>query len=142
MALNGPIVIIDDDDDDDRHLIGEMLTELHLPNAIRYFENGEAALGYLLTTTESPLLILCDINMPVMNGLELRDRIDADPYLKEKSIPFIFLSTSDEMALLKKAYAATIQGFFKKWNDFQEGIRDLQNMVSYWKRSLHPNNRK
>lgn len=139
MSLKGPIVVIEDDEDD-RHLIGEMLSELHLPNQVRYFEDGKAALEYLLSTTESPLIILCDVNMPVMNGLELRDQIDVDPYLKEKAIPFIFLSTSDEIRLLKKAYAATIQGFFRKWNDFETGTHDLKVIIDYWKRCLHPNN--
>lgn len=141
MALSGPLVVIDDDDDD-RHMIEEMLADLQLPNSVRYFEHGKVALDYLLTTRESPLLILSDINMPVMNGLELRDQIDADPYLKEKSIPFIFLSTSDDLTLIKKAYAATIQGYFKKWNDFEAGKRDLATMIDYWKSCLHPNNHK
>lgn len=138
MALTGPIVIIDDDDDD-RHMLVEMLTDLRLPNGIRYFEHGKAALEYLLTTTESPLLILSDINMPVMSGLELRDQIDADPYLKEKSIPFIFLSTSDDLGLIRKAYASNLQGYFKKWANFEAGRNDLKIMIDYWKRCLHPN---
>lgn len=139
MALTGPIVLIDDDDDD-RHLIGEMLSDLQLPNPLRHFEHGRAGLDYLRTTSESPLLILCDINMPQMSGLELRDLIDADPYLKQKAIPFIFLSTSDEKSLLKKAYASTIQGYFKKWSSFDTGKQDLAIMIEFWKRCLHPNN--
>ncbi|SEJ37715.1 Response regulator receiver domain-containing protein [Dyadobacter sp. SG02] len=139
MSLKGPIVIIDDDVDD-QDMIGAMLEELALVNPSRYFENGQAALDYLLTTPESPLLILCDINMPVMNGLELRDQIDGDPYLKKKSIPFIFLTTSDSPVLVRKAYNGTIQGYFKKCNSFQEGKGQLQLIVNYWKDCLHPNN--
>ncbi|SDF63189.1 Response regulator receiver domain-containing protein [Dyadobacter soli] len=141
MALNGPIVIIDDDDDD-RHMIYELLDDLKVTNPVRYFEHGGAAMDYLQTTSESPLLILCDVNMPVMTGLELRDRIDQDPYLKQKSIPFIFLTTSDDLALIKKAYAATIQGYFKKCSDFDSARSDLALMIAYWKRCLHPNHHK
>lgn len=139
MSLKGPIVIIDDDIDD-RDMIGAMLEELNLINAIRDFENGQVALDYLLTTLESPLLILCDINMPIMNGLELRDQIDADPYLKKKSIPFIFLTTSDSPIQVRQAYNGTIQGYFKKCNSFQEGKDHLELVINYWKLCLHPNN--
>ncbi|GGH21175.1 response regulator [Dyadobacter endophyticus] len=139
MSLIGPIVIIDDDVDD-RDMIGAMLDELAIINPCRYFENGQAALDYLLNTAESPLLILCDINMPVMNGLELRDQIDADPYLKKKSIPFIFLTTSDSPILVRRAYSGNIQGYFKKFHSFQEGRDRLRLIINYWKYCLHPNN--
>lgn len=139
MSLRGPIIIIDDDEDD-REMIGAMLDELGLPNAIRYFENGSPALDYLLTTTESPLLILSDINMPMMNGLELRNNIDANPYLRRKSIPFIFLTTSDSHTLVLEAYNGTIQGYFKKCNNFEEGKTHLDLIITYWRLCLHPNN--
>lgn len=139
MSLIGPIVIIDDDVDD-RDMIGAMLDELAIINPCRHFENGQAALDYLLNTAESPLLILCDINMPVMNRLELRDQIDADPYLKKKSIPFIFLTTSDSPILVSRAYSSNIQGYFKKFNSFQEGRDRLRLIINYWKYCLHPNN--
>jgi CheY-like chemotaxis protein len=50
-------------------------------------------LTYLVATAETPLLILCDSQMPVMNGFQLRDEIDLDDSLRAKAIPFIFLST-------------------------------------------------
>ncbi|MCF0075277.1 response regulator [Dyadobacter sp. CY261] len=141
MSLKGPIIVIDDDPDD-REMIEAMLQELALVNQVRFFGNGQRALDYLLTTLESPLLILCDINVPIMNGLELRDQIDADPYLKNKSIPFIFLTTSDSPTLVRQAYNGTIQGYFQKCNSFQEGKDHLQLIIGYWKLCLHPNNLK
>ena len=139
MSLTGPIILIDDDTDD-QYLMKCMLEELNLPNPLRLFPDGLQAQQYLLTTSEKPLLILCDINMPVLNGLEFRDRIDADPYLKQKAIPFLFLSTSDDRKLVKKAYAGSIQGFFKKESDFETGKNNLDLMIRYWKCCLHPNN--
>jgi len=138
MSHTGPIICIDDDADD-QLLIKFMLEDLQLPNALRLFENGRQALEYLLCTTESPFVILCDINMPVMNGLELRDQIDADPYLKNKAIPFIFLSTADSRELVLQAYSGAIQGFFKKKGHFDTGRRDLETIINYWKSCLHPN---
>ena len=70
MSLVGPILIVEDDPDD-QLLIRDILEEMALPNSLRYFPNGSEAIAYLQTTQEQPFLILCDINMPVMNGLEM-----------------------------------------------------------------------
>jgi CheY-like chemotaxis protein len=139
MSLRGPIISIDDDPDD-QYLIECMIEELDLPNELLRFENGAQAHDYLLTTEDSPLLILCDINMPVMNGLELRDHIDSNPYLKQKAIPFIFLSTSAEKKQVERAFSGNIQGYFQKKSDYATGKAELSSMIAYWKSCLHPNN--
>jgi CheY-like chemotaxis protein len=51
-----------------------------------------------------PLVVLCDVLMPGMDGFELRDRIAADPALKLKAIPFIYFSTWGNKELVDKAY--------------------------------------
>jgi len=141
MSLKGPVISIDDDADD-QYLIQSMIEELKLPNELRLFQNGLQAHDYLLTTEESPLLILCDMNMPVMNGLELRNRIEENPYLKQKAIPFIFLTTSNDLGLIRQAYEGTIQGYFQKQNNFDTGKHQLELVIQYWKCCLHPNNSK
>jgi CheY-like chemotaxis protein len=139
MSQFGPIIVIEDDDDD-QFLIKQCLLELEEKNICRCFSNGQQAHEYLLKTEEQPFLILCDMNMPVMNGLELRERIETDPYLKNKAIPFIFLSTSDNEALVRKAYKGTIQGFYKKAEGFQELRESIRLIIAYWRLCLHPNN--
>ena len=139
MSVKGPIIYIDDDADD-QFLIQRMIEDLKLPNKLRLFDDGLQAHEYLLTTQESPLLILCDMNMPLMNGLELRGRIDSNPYLKRKAIPFIFTSTSGDKAHVEQAYQGTIQGYVKKHNNFEIGKQQLHLIIQYWKCCLHPNN--
>ena len=139
MSLNGPIVLIEDDEDD-QYLIRTILKDLDVKNEVRLFENGEQALQYLLVTSEKPFIIICDINMPLMNGLELRDYIDQDPQLKKKSIPFIFLSTSANKHLINKAFSSTIQGFYKKEHDYEAFKNHVHLILNYWKECLHPNN--
>lgn len=138
MSLTGPIVVIDDDFDD-QFMIQQMLEELNIVNDLRLFENGKQAHDYLLVTQESPLLIFCDVNMPIMNGLELREHIDSNPYLKEKSIPFIFFTTTKNRSVIEQAYKGTIQGFFIKPIHFELGKAVFQNIIEYWKMCLHPN---
>ncbi|WP_149240399.1 response regulator [Dyadobacter sp. 32] len=138
MSAKGPIILIDDDEDD-QFLIKNVLEELEVPNKLIIFQNGLEALHYLQHTADQPFLIFCDVNMPVMNGLELRDRIEQNEYLKQKAIPFVFVSTSGASEIVKIAYTATIQGFFKKETNFKEFTRQFKLIIEYWQCCLHPN---
>ena len=138
MSIRGPIISIEDDADD-QFLIKSVVEELDIPNELLFFSNGVEALLYLETTRDQPFLIICDINMPVMNGLELRERIDKNEYLRKKSIPFVFLSTADNPLIIETAYESTIQGFFKKENSFEELKARIRVMYDYWASCLHPN---
>ena len=77
MNKNGPIVIIEDDPDD-QILLAEVLKELDYPNKIIFFSDGEKALEYLIDSGDNPFLILSDINMPKLNGFQLRDKVALD----------------------------------------------------------------
>ncbi|MEZ0487328.1 response regulator [Fibrella aquatica] len=134
-----PIILIEDDEDD-QFLLHRLLKELDVQNNIRYFANGQQALDYLTVTDEQPFIILCDMNMPVMSGLELRLRIDEDDALRKKAIPFIFLTTDASQQLVKGAYEATIQGFFKKEGGYSEAKEQLRWIIGYWSHCIHPNN--
>ena len=139
MSKKGPYVLVEDDEDD-QFLIGKALKAVGLPNELRIFSNGQLALDYLKTTTEQPFLILSDVNMPLMNGLEFREHINQDEYLRKKSIPFVFLTTAASAKSIEIAYHQSVQGFYKKatlYTDLQEQIRLI---VTYWQSCLHPNN--
>ena len=135
MSLKGPIILVYDDEDD-QYLIGLSLKSLQLPNELLYFGNGQEALYYLATTQEQPFLILCDVNMPIMNGSELRRQINADKVLRQKSTPFIFLTTAANTQLVQEAYDNTVQGFFKKAPDYAGLEKQLESIVVSF---LHPN---
>lgn len=138
MSLKGPIIAIEDDVDD-QFLLKTAIEELKIANKILFFENGLEALIYLQSTQEQPFLILCDINMPIMNGLELREQIDSNEYLKKKSIPFVFLSTADNPNIIEAAYHSRIQGFYKKLSNFIDYKKQIGIIVDYWEHCLHPN---
>ena len=132
-----PIVIIDDDLDD-RELLGDLSKELRGDHEIRYFVNGVEAAKYLETTSEQPFIILCDVNMPMMNGLELLAHIQNTPHLRRKSIPFIFLSTSGDKRYVDKAYDLGAEGFFQKPSEMAELRKILKLAFVFWAKSLHP----
>lgn len=135
----GPIIIAEDDPDD-QDLLKEVLESFNLPNPLLFFADGVQALEYLRSTSEQPFVIICDINMPKMNGLSLRGEIEKDESLKRKSIPFIFVSTDVSVKTVCDAYDMTVQGFFKK-SDTVQGIREmLRIIIEYWGLCKHPNN--
>lgn len=137
MPGKGPILLIDDDTDD-QEIIAEVLLSLQVPNPLAVFKNGQEALDYLKTTSDKPFLILCDINMPIMDGLQFRAAIENDSFLRNKSIPFIFLSTTNNPSAVRQAYDLTIQGFFQKRNTLQELGNNLKMIIDYWSACLRP----
>src|SRR5205085_6786581 len=137
MSHKLPIVIIDDGPDD-RELLGEIAIDLRRDHELRYFVDGVDALKYLETTDEQPFIILCDVNMPKMNGMELLKEIQRTPYLKQKSIPFIFLSTSGDIRFVTMAYELSAQGFFQKPSEIGELKSILRLTFDFWAKCLHP----
>jgi CheY-like chemotaxis protein len=138
MSQAGPIVIVEDDPDD-QQMIGEAIKEIGIRNTIRFFDRGHDAFNYLKTDVQ-PFIILSDINLPEMNGVDFKRKIDSDPQLRSKSIPFVFFSTSAEKKAVDTAYKEmTVQGFFLKSNRYQE-LKDLVKVImEYWKLCKHPN---
>ena len=139
MIKNGNILIIEDDADD-KEILEDVIVSLGNTNKIVWKTNGEEALSYLCTSNEKMLIIFCDVNMPIMNGLELKRLIDADPVLRKKSIPFVFYSTAATENAIEEAYTTlSIQGFFKKENDFHKTKAIINTVLEYWKNCIHPN---
>ena len=97
-------------------------------------------MNYLISTEDSVFIIFCDINLPGQNGLDFKKNIDANPELRNKSIPFVFFSTSANQHDVNKAYREmTIQGFFKKPSGYKNLKSILSNIFSYWQNCKHPN---
>lgn len=139
MSKSGPIILFEDDQDD-REFMERIFSEIGIDNERIYLKNATEALDYLAHTTKSIFLILCDVNLPGMNGLELKSEIDKNPYLRLKSIPFVFYSTSIRQEQVIEAYAElTVQGFFKKENDLAATKSAITTILAYWKLCKHPN---
>jgi CheY-like chemotaxis protein len=139
MSKAGPIIIVEDDPDD-QEMIERILSGMKVENERKYFSDGEDVLAYLRVTADSPFIIICDINMPIMNGIRLKEEIERDPDLKRKSIPFVYLSTSANPQQVKKAYELTVQGFFLKGQSYDALKASIRQIVDYWKICIHINN--
>ena len=115
MNKRGPIVIIEDDSDD-QDILDEIFKELNYNNQLIFFSDSMKALRYLTDTDIEPFLVLSDINMPKLNGMELREKIHNNEDLRLKSIPYLFFSTSAEQKHVIDAYSRSIQPRFCNWN--------------------------
>ena len=138
MNTKGPTIIVEHDLED-REIMQEIFTELGITNELRFFMDGGDVLQYLRKTTDKPFLILTDVNMPGINGLELREEIMKEDHLRRKSIPFVFLSTSDGSQIINKVYDLQVQGYFQKQTSFPEIKKQIKMIVDYWAHCKHPN---
>ncbi len=139
MAKSGPIIIIEDDADD-HGILKDVLKELNVENNLIWFTRGDDAFNYLQTTSDQPFLIISDVNLPGRNGIEFKRRLDADPRLRKKSIPFVFYSTYVDQQAVNIAYTEmTVQGFFQKNDSYTEIKKNIKLILDYWMTCRHPN---
>lgn len=138
MNKNGPIIVIEDDPDDQEVLV-EIFQKLGYINKIIYFQDGNDALAYLNKTDVQPFLILSDINMPKINGFELRNRVFTNEQLQTKCIPYLFFTTSANKKSVIDAYTMSVQGFFVKPNSMQALENTIRKIVEYWQECIAPN---
>ncbi len=138
MNKTGPIIVIEDDVDDRLFLI-EIFEELNFKNEIIYFEDGETALNHLIKEPIEPFIILSDINMPRLNGLELKEKIQNNENLRLKCIPYLFFTTSADQEHVIDAYSKSVQGFFVKPNNFHKLAAIIKKIVEYWQECESPN---
>jgi len=138
MNKDGPIIIIEDDEDD-RYLLDMVFKKLNYVNEIIYFFDGEAALKYLNHTSHVPFLILSDINMPKLDGFELREKLHNDAALQIKCIPYLFFSTAVSQETVIRAYSLSAQGFFIKQYSLEALEETVSAIIKYWKLCAAPN---
>ena len=137
MNRDGEIIVIEDDKED-QDLFAEIFSALNIANQVLFFSDGERALEYLQQPDIEPFLILSDINLPRLNGLELKNRVFTNTELSKKCIPYIFFTTSASKEAVINAYALSAQGFFIKPARFSELEIILSLIVNYWKRCYSP----
>jgi len=137
MDKNGPVVVIEDDEDD-REMLEEIFETLAYKNKIVFFDDGNDALEYLNKTEVIPFLILSDINMPKINGFELRNTIHTNTQLHIKCIPYLFFTTNANKQSVVDAYAMSVQGFFVKPASYQHLESTIRKIMEYWKECIAP----
>jgi CheY-like chemotaxis protein len=132
-----PIYIVDDDEED-HELLQEIWSELDIPNELVFYTEGRQLINQLKSNSAVPFIIICDLNLPRMDGFEIREILYNDPETRYKTVPFIFWSNSAVEMQIKKAYDLGAHGMFIKGSNAQEIKNTFIKIVDYWKSSLKP----
>lgn len=130
-------ILMADDDSDDRMLALEAFEENKLANQLSFVENGEELLDYLMWRKDfnaqnapRPDIILLDINMPKMNGIQALQEIKAHNELKK--IPVIMLTTSNSDEDVIKSYNLGVNSFITKPVTFDSLVGIISDFSNYW----------
>jgi CheY-like chemotaxis protein len=132
-----PILLLEDDTVD-AMTVKRALKELHVLNPLVRVANGEEALVYLRDESkEKPCVILLDLNMPKMNGIEFLKIAKADEKLRR--IPAIVLTTSKDDQDRLITFKLSIAGFVVKPVDYIKFVEAMRIVNLYWTISELPN---
>lgn len=134
---NKPILLVEDSDDDVR-LTRRALQKNNITNELVVVGDGLAALNYLRTTAEAgddeirvlPAVVLLDLKLPKMDGLEVLRQIRADPRLRRQ--PVVILTTSREDRDIVKSYDLGANSYIRKPVDFEQFTAAIRQMGLYW----------
>lgn len=130
-------ILLVEDDQVDAMTVRRALKELRVTNRLEHMENGEDALAFLRDLTKDrPCLILLDLNMPIMNGIEFLQETKTDAELK--CIPVVVLTTSDEQKDKLESFKLGIAGYMRKPVDYQQFVEIIRTIDAYWTISESP----
>ena len=134
--INTTILLVEDDAGHAR-LIEKNLRRAGLDNEIIKFENGQKVVEYLFDTNsafnvdKSTMLMLLDLNMPVMDGEQVLEKIKSN--VQTKNMPVIVLTTTDDPREVEKCYQLGCNVFICKpvdYEKFSQAIKQLGLLIN------------
>jgi len=132
------VILLVEDNPDDRELALLAFEESKIANEIVVAEDGVEALDYLFGAgdsegrelSEMPQLILLDLNLPKLDGLEVLRRIRSHD--RTKRLPVVILTSSDEERDIVMSYNLGANSYIRKPVDFAQFIEAVQHLGLYW----------
>jgi CheY-like chemotaxis protein len=135
-VTNKPILLIEDDLVD-MMSVTRALKQIHVTNKVVHRENGEDGLNYLEDeTNDKPCIILLDLNMPIMNGIEFLRAVKSDDRFRR--IPAVVLTTSDEQQDKVNSFNFGVAGYMSKPVDYWQFVEVIRSIDAYWTLSEMP----
>ncbi|MES2286256.1 MAG: response regulator [Bacteroidota bacterium] len=142
MDPNTQEILLVEDSPSDAKLTIMALKEGKITNKIVHLKDGEEALNYIFSqgpyaarTMINPILILLDLKMPKVDGIEVLRRIKADP--RTKIIPVVVFSSSQESPDIKECYALGVNSYIVKPLEFDEFSKVVTDLGLYWSLRNH-----
>jgi CheY-like chemotaxis protein len=142
MVKPGRILLVEDDPND-VELTLAALAEKNLANDVFVVSDGEEALDYLYRRKayearemDDPALMLLDLKLPKVSGMEVLERIKNNPTLK--TIPVVVLTSSQEEQDLMRSYSLGTNAYVVKPVDFQDFVEAVSELGLFWIVTNHP----
>lgn len=131
-------ILLVEDNDDDAELAVRALRQHKLANEIEHVRDGEQALAMLLGDDEAegslsiarPRLILLDLKMPKVNGIEVLRRLKTDR--RTRHIPVVVMTSSQEEQDVVQSYDLGVNSYIIKPVDFQQFTEATKTLGMYW----------
>ncbi|MBN2019473.1 MAG: response regulator [Sedimentisphaerales bacterium] len=138
MRNSRPILLLEDDNVD-AMTIQRAMNEIKVSNPLVHVANGEDGLIYLhKSDNEKPCLIMLDLNMPKMNGLEFLKIIKSNAEFRQ--IPVIVLTTSQQEQDKLESFKLSVAGYIVKPTDYKKFVEAVKTLDLYWTLSESPVN--
>ncbi len=124
-------ILLVEDNPDDAGLTIRALKKHNFANHLLHLKNGKEALDYLYDENHpSPKLILLDIKMPKVDGIEVLTRLKNDPL--KKHIPIVMLTSSKEEKDLLQSYKLGVNAFVSKPVQFEGFMKAVADVGLFW----------
>ena len=138
MIHNDKVILLVEDHPDDEELTMRALAKNNIKNEVVVARDGVQALEYLFGTgayagrdlTQMPQIILLDLKLPKIDGLEVLRRLRADD--RTKFLPVVVLTSSKEEQDIVKSYQLGANSYVRKPVDFMEFTTAVQQLGLYW----------
>jgi CheY-like chemotaxis protein len=132
-------ILLAEDDSVDAMTVKRAFSELKVTNELIRVTNGEEALEYLKTHPDKkPCVILLDLNMPRMNGIEFLKVAKADNEFRQ--IPVVVLTTSKDDRDKVESFKLSVAGYIVKPVDYKKFVEAIKVLNLYWTLSELPGN--
>jgi CheY-like chemotaxis protein len=137
-SIDPVVILLVEDNPDHTELITRVLNNHRIPNRIIHVADGEAALHYLRRqapytdpeTNPSPHIVLLDLQLPRLGGLEVLQAIKTDPTFRH--LPVVIVTTSRMESDIRLAYQFHANSYLVKPVDFEQFIRMMNDLGDYW----------
>ena len=131
MAVTeGVEILLVEDSDDDAELTIRAIRNNKIANRIELVRDGVEALAYLESDRPLPRLILLDLKLPKMNGLDVLRRIRTNP--KTRLVPVVVLTSSREEPDIAGAYELGVNSYIVKPVEFEGFVKAVTDAGLYW----------
>lgn len=136
--MNDGSIWVIDDDRDDHELISEIMVELGILNEVVFFHTAKEFLERIEREDEAPFIIICDVNLPGIDGFGLRETMLKKANKKLHGVPFIFWSTYASEEQIQRAFRLSVHGFFIKEGEYNQWKETFTAIIRYWHLSKMP----